>query len=112
MFRPDPRLEPACVRPRLICESNFMDDRRQDAMTTRPIEDLRRCDLSGRRTRFVLVNDRVPRADANCALCRTKIERGYVRDPQTRMAYCDAQCFTDREKMAMPTIVDHTRRVS
>jgi hypothetical protein len=33
--------------------------------------------------RFVLVNNCVPRMDANCALCCAKIERGYLRDPQT-----------------------------
>ena len=44
-------------------------------------------------TRFVLVNDRVPRANADCALCCRKIEKGYVREPQTRLLYCDMQCF-------------------
>jgi hypothetical protein len=45
------------------------------------------------RTRFVLVNDRVPRTDASCAQCRAKIESGYVRAPRTRLLYCDTQCF-------------------
>jgi hypothetical protein len=31
------------------------------------------------RTRFVLVNDRVPRTDGHCALCGRIIEKGYVR---------------------------------
>jgi hypothetical protein len=44
------------------------------------------------RTRFVLVNDRVPRAEAYCALCFRKIEKGYVRESQTRMLYA-TQCF-------------------
>jgi hypothetical protein len=63
-------------------------------------------------TRFVLVNDRVPRTDANCALCCAKIERGYVRDPQTRLVYCDPHCFTGHEKMAMAVIVSRSRRAS
>lgn len=46
-----------------------------------------------RRTRFVFVNDRVPRAEAHCALCGCKIEKGYVREWQTRLLYCDTQCF-------------------
>jgi hypothetical protein len=46
-----------------------------------------------RRTRFVLVNDRVPRGDADCALCSSKIEKSYVRELQTRLLYCDRQCF-------------------
>jgi hypothetical protein len=45
------------------------------------------------RTRFVLVNDRVPRRDADCALCGSKIEKGYVRESQTHLFYCDTQCF-------------------
>ena len=43
--------------------------------------------------RFVLVNGRASRADAECALCGIKIENGYVREPQTRVLYCDTQCF-------------------
>jgi len=46
-----------------------------------------------RRTRFVLVNDRVPRGDADCALCSSKIEKNYVRELQTRLLYCDTHCF-------------------
>jgi ribosomal protein L24E len=45
------------------------------------------------RIRFVLVNDRVPRRDADCALCGSKIEKGYVRESQTHLFYCDTQCF-------------------
>jgi hypothetical protein len=43
--------------------------------------------------RFVLVNGRASRADAECALCGIKIENGYVREPQTCALYCDTQCF-------------------
>jgi hypothetical protein len=65
-----------------------------------------------RPTRFVLVNDRVPRTDANCALCCAKLERGYVRDPQTRLVYCNPHCFTGQEKMALAVIVGRSRRAS
>jgi len=44
------------------------------------------------RTRFVLINDRVPRGGTKCALCRRKIEQGYVRESQTRLLYCNTQC--------------------
>ena len=64
------------------------------------------------RTRFVLVNDRTPRADAYCALCCEPIEQGYVREPQTRLLYCDVQCFAGHEKMAMLTIEKRARKVS
>jgi hypothetical protein len=62
--------------------------------------------------RFILVNERVPRTDANCALCCAKLERGYVRNPQTRLVYCNPHCFTGHEKMAMAAIVDRARRAS
>jgi hypothetical protein len=64
------------------------------------------------RTRFVLVNDRVPRADGHCALCGRIIEKGYVRDSQTRLIYCDTQCFPGETDMAMPVIKNLTRKVS
>ena len=43
--------------------------------------------------RFVLVNERMPRNEAQCALCGGIIEKGYVRDFRTRLIYCDTQCF-------------------
>ena len=52
--------------------------------------------------RFVVVNNRVPRADALCALCGTKIRQTYVHELQTHFLYCDAQCFAGYQKMAVP----------
>ena len=63
-------------------------------------------------TRFVLVNDRVPRTDGHCALCGSIIEKGYVRDSQTRLIYCDTQCLPGRAVMARPVIKDRARKVS
>jgi hypothetical protein len=48
---------------------------------------------------FVVVNNRVPRADALCALCGTKIEQAYVHELQTRFLYCDARCLAGYQKM-------------
>jgi hypothetical protein len=76
-------------------------------MISRPIEE-RRGARAG--IAFVLVNERVPRAHANCARCCARIERGYVREVQTRLVYCDAQCFG--EKTAFPAVTDQARRVS
>ena len=64
------------------------------------------------RTRFVLVNDRVPRTDGHCALCGQIIEKGYVRDSQTRLTYCDTQCLPEGTVMVMPVIKDRARKVS
>jgi hypothetical protein len=49
------------------------------------------------RTRFILVNDRLPHADKRCATCGGIVEKGYVRDFQTRLIYCDTQCFAGGE---------------
>lgn len=81
-------------------------------MTTRLIEDLRRRDLPARGMRFVLVNERSPRADASCATCCSRIDRGYVRDAQTRLLYCNADCFADHERMDGPAHLRDARRVS
>ncbi len=78
-------------------------------MTTRPTE---RWNALPRGTRFVLVNERVPRANAWCAVCCTEIARGYVRDPHTRLLYCDPQCFAEHEMASMPAAVREARRVS
>jgi len=64
------------------------------------------------RARFVLVRDRVPRTDGNCAHCCAKIESGYVREPQTRLVYCNLTCFADHGKTATSVLVNHARRAS
>jgi hypothetical protein len=46
--------------------------------------------------KFVVVNDRMPREQACCALCRRPIADGYVRDIATRLAYCRPRCYADR----------------
>jgi hypothetical protein len=63
--------------------------------------------------RFVVVNERVPRADEPCALCSRIVENGYVRDSQTRLIYCDAQCFAaGRVHIAGPVVKNRGRKVS
>jgi len=62
--------------------------------------------------RFVLVNNRVPRTDEHCALCGGPIEKGYVRDSQTRLVYCDTQCFGGWAHEAAPVVENRGRKVS
>jgi hypothetical protein len=62
--------------------------------------------------RFVLVNHRIPRANARCALCDRQIEEGYVREPLTRLLYCDAQCFAGHARMTMLDVEKQARKVS
>lgn len=80
-------------------------------MTTRPIDGFTRNDVPAL-ARFILVNERIPREHTGCASCRARIERGYVRDPHTRLVYCDAECFADHEKRVPPIGVPQARRVS
>ena len=63
------------------------------------------------RTRFILVNDRVPRTDDHCALCGGIVEKGYVRDSQTRLIYCDLQCFAGGSHMTKSLFKDRGRNV-
>ena len=64
------------------------------------------------RTRFVLVNNRVPRTGGHCALCGRIIEKGYARDSRTRLIYCDTQCLPGGVDVATPVIKDRARKVS
>ena len=81
-------------------------------MTMRPPDSLAYRDGVPRLARFVLVNERIPRAEACCAVCCGKIERGYVRDPHTRLLYCDAVCFAAHEDMSRPAGLRQARRAS
>jgi len=62
--------------------------------------------------RFVLVNNRVPRTDERCALCGGTVEHGYVRDSQTRLIYCDTQCFPGGTFRGMSATKNYKRKVS
>jgi hypothetical protein len=62
--------------------------------------------------RFVLVNNRVPRTDERCALCGGIVEQSYVRDSQTRLIYCDTQCFSGSTFRGRPATKNYKRKVS
>jgi hypothetical protein len=63
-------------------------------------------------TRFVLVNDRVPRTGRKCALCGNIVEKGYVRDARTRLIYCDTQCLSRGADTTKSVVIDYARKVS
>src|SRR5215469_7486922 len=69
-------------------------------------------DKFSRTIRFVLVNNRVPRSDQHCALCNRLMEKGYVRDSQTRLIYCDTTCFTGWACEMAPAVTNRKRQVS
>jgi len=62
--------------------------------------------------RFVLVNNRVPCSDQHCALCVGLIEKGYVRDSQTRLIYCDTECFAGWAYETAPVVKNRGRKAS
>src|SRR5262249_25007276 len=67
---------------------------------------------SSRTIRFVLVNNRVPLADRHCALCNRLMEKGYVRDSQTRLIYCDTWCCAGSACETTPVVKNRRRQVS
>ena len=62
--------------------------------------------------RFVLVNNRVPRTGQHCALCGGAIEKGYVRDPQKWLIYCDTLCFAGWAHATDPVVKNRGRKAS
>jgi hypothetical protein len=61
--------------------------------------------------RFILVNDRTPRADALCALCCTEITAGYVREISTNFCYCSRDCFASHSKLGQ-LVIEHRARAA
>ena len=62
--------------------------------------------------RFILVNDRTPRAHAHCALCCTEIAGGYVREIGTRFCYCSRGCFVSHSRLAQLALEHYARAAS
>ena len=60
--------------------------------------------LMTRRTiKFVLVNGRTPSSPSLCVLCCKPIGLDYVREIDTRLAYCDAACYANHRINALLT---------
>ena len=62
--------------------------------------------------RLVVVNDRIPCGNQRCALCGGLIEKGYVRDLETRLPYCDTQCFEVRAHEIVRILRNRGRKAS
>jgi hypothetical protein len=62
--------------------------------------------------RFILVNDRTPRADAHCVLCCTEITGSYVREINTRFCYCSRGCFVSHTRLGQLVLAHHARAAS
>lgn len=62
--------------------------------------------------RFLMVNDRMPTADACCALCCEVITGSYVREIGTGLIYCDRGCYNGHVKMATLAIEKRAQKAS
>ena len=61
--------------------------------------------------KFILVNDRALK-DSYCALCCDAIRAEYLRDLETRLSYCDHNCYLGHLRMPVPRLESHMRRMS
>ena len=61
--------------------------------------------------RFILVNDRTPRAQAHCALCCIEITENYVREIGTKFCYCSRGCFASHTKLGQ-LLIEHRARAA
>ena len=61
--------------------------------------------------RFIVVNDRTPRADAHCALCCSEIAGGYVREINTKFYYCSRDRFLSHSKLGQ-LVLEHDARAA
>ena len=62
--------------------------------------------------RFIVVNDRTPRAEAFCALCCTAITGDYVREISTNFCYCSHDCFANHSGLGQLLIEYRARAAS
>jgi hypothetical protein len=62
--------------------------------------------------RFVVVNNRIPCTDEHCALCGGLIEKGYIRDSQTRLIYCDSECLAGGAHEAAAVVKNRGKKAS
>jgi hypothetical protein len=57
--------------------------------------------------RFILVNGRTPRPQSLCVLCCRPIGGSYLREIETRLSYCDHDCYSDHCKRAVQALERH-----
>jgi hypothetical protein len=51
--------------------------------------------------RFVIVNGRTPCPRCLCVMCGEPIRTRYLREIDTRLCYCDHDCYADHCKTAV-----------
>jgi hypothetical protein len=59
--------------------------------------------------RFVLVNGRTPCPQAFCVLCCEPIAANYLREIDTRLSYCNHDCYAEHCRSAVLMLEKHAR---
>jgi hypothetical protein len=59
--------------------------------------------------RFILVNGRTPFRQSSCTLCHKSIGASYLREIETRLPYCDDQCYAEHCEGAVLAIENRAR---
>jgi hypothetical protein len=59
--------------------------------------------------RFVLVNGRTPNPQSCCVMCDQPFAGSYLRDIETRFAYCSHDCYDDQCKSAVVLLESQSR---
>jgi hypothetical protein len=54
--------------------------------------------------KFVVVNGRTPRPQSFCTLCCEPIADSYLREVETRLSYCDHECYFAHCGLAVPAL--------
>lgn len=57
--------------------------------------------MTRRQIKFVLVNGRTPISPSLCVMCCKPVDRSYLREIGTRLAYCDPGCYANHRKSAL-----------
>jgi hypothetical protein len=59
--------------------------------------------------RFILMNGRTPCRQSVCALCCKPIGASYLREIETRLSYCDHDCYAQHCEGAVLALENHAR---
>ena len=59
--------------------------------------------------KYILVNNRFPRGEINCAWCCERITDGYLREIATRIFYHDCYCYFQHVNISVLRIENQAR---
>jgi hypothetical protein len=59
--------------------------------------------------KFILVNGRTPNPQSCCVMCDQPFAASYLRDVETRLAYCSQDCYAGQCKCAVVPLESQSR---